>query len=317
MGHVWRFLVWLPSAISAGIAFMMGTDPDQAVTNLSKWYGKIAPPPEWMQAPSTAAYDLAMWALAIMSVLFFVLAVYVTWWKGQGRQPREPGDQFFPMKEAARLAYESVEQRLLGRLARGSRRGPLAFMAEKLFFAVPIVMGTRPPSTQLLPVSDVAAAGLPFSQDGGSLLKVDGTPAYTDLRVDRAHFDEALVAIQDRADGSLAGSSEEMIPLREAVGRALEATRDTALAASYLGYGSDEKQLVFGYFSAMLDRNTPIYGKTPPATDWIRLGRVDLSQETLWEMKAIKPHHKPIRVTALSLLASDLEHFIAAVKASG
>jgi hypothetical protein len=76
---VHRFLVWLPSAIAGGMAAMMGTDPDQAVTNLSKWYGKVAVPPEWMQVPSPA-YAWAMWLFAALAALFFVWAARRTWW---------------------------------------------------------------------------------------------------------------------------------------------------------------------------------------------------------------------------------------------
>ncbi len=58
---------------------MMGTDPDQAATNLSKWYSRIAPPPKWLQ-DQTPAYDWAMWVLAALAVVLFVWAAHRTWW---------------------------------------------------------------------------------------------------------------------------------------------------------------------------------------------------------------------------------------------
>lgn len=73
--------------------------------------------------------------------------------------------------------------------------------------------------------------------------------------------------------------------------------------------------MVFGYFCEMLEHGTPIYGKTPPATDWVRLDRVDREHETLWEMKSIKPHHRPVRITDLSVRADDLQRFIQQLKA--
>jgi hypothetical protein len=181
-----KFLIWLAGAAFSGLAALMGTDPDQAVTNLYKWYGKIAPPPVWLQI-LTPINDWLMWTFGAIAALLLGWAVRQTW------------------------------------------------------------------------------------------------------------------------------SDRKLMPLREAVGVALSATRDSPTAA--FGAGADEDRQVFGYFSAMLKHGTPIYGKTPPAEDWVRLGKVDLGEETLWEMKSIKPHHQPVRITDLSVKRGDLKSFILAVNA--
>lgn len=112
-----------------------------------------------------------------------------------------------------------------------------------------------------------------------------------------------------------APAAPEMISLREAAGKALEHTRNSSVALMHQGYGSDEDQTVYGYFCAMLEHHTPIYGKTPPANDWVRLERFRPEEEALWEMKSVKPHHKPVRITDLSVRADDLQRFIEKLQA--
>ena len=114
---------------------------------------------------------------------------------------------------------------------------------------------------------------------------------------------------------SQAPAAPEMISLREAAGQALEQTRNSSVALGLKGYGADEHKTVYGYFCAMLEQRTPIYGKTPPANDWVRLERFEPQEETLWEMNSIKQHHKPVRITDLSVRADDLKRFIEQLQA--
>jgi hypothetical protein len=100
------------------------------------------------------------------------------------------------------------------------------------------------------------------------------------------------------------------LSLREAAGRAYSAARASPSAAFISGYGGDEDQVVYHFFCEMLRLGTPVYGRTPPAEDWIRLSDFDPSGETLFEMRAIKPHHRPIRMTDLSVKRADLPGFI-------
>lgn len=115
------------------------------------------------------------------------------------------------------------------------------------------------------------------------------------------------------APAAASRQADEMLPLRAAVGAALEATRQSSTAGFVAG--SDEEETVNGYFATMLEHGTPIYGRTPPAKDWVLLRGVDLSRETLWQMNSIKPHHEGVRITDLSVKRGDLEALIAAINA--
>lgn len=214
---------------------------------------------------------------------------------------RGAAGKFMPLREAARLAYEAVEGSLVSRIAAAKGpEGALHYFAKEVFYAVPVVLGRKCPSTQLRPVSRYLPEAFAFTEGGNAAMSVTtGEIAYKDLCVIRSDFKQALAEIKEAADGVTVSSwdADEKLPLREAVGVAVAETRGSATYGLHVGFGSGEEQIVSGYFSAMLDHKTPIYGKTPPANDWVLLGKVDLSEETLWEMKSIKPHHKPVRIT--------------------
>jgi hypothetical protein len=111
-------------------------------------------------------------------------------------------------------------------------------------------------------------------------------------------------------------TQDSMLPLRDAVGQALAATRDTGVAAFLSGSG--ERDTVYGYFVEMVHRGVPIYGKTPPASDWVKLDSFDPNEETLSDdMTALLPHHQEPRLTDLNIRRGDLQQFVNSVLADG
>ena len=106
-----------------------------------------------------------------------------------------------------------------------------------------------------------------------------------------------------------------MIPLRRAVGRIYGATRSSQFAAFYSGFGSNEPQVVRGYLGELIDLGIPIYGKTPPAAEWLPVS-FDPAHEDLLNMSQIVPHHQSPKYIELSLRHSDIKEAIKKINAA-
>lgn len=61
----------------------------------------------------------------------------------------------------------------------------------------------------------------------------------------------------------------ELIPIHDAVGLMIEGTRQSALWNFHEGFGSQRHEVWFAYVNAALKAGVVVYGKTPPAKDWV------------------------------------------------
>ena len=107
------FVKWIlrsaPSAFAGAVAFMMSTDPDQAMPNIAKWYSHVGSPPQWLQNPRIDDY---WWAVAALAAILFAWACWATWRevgksaKGAKEIPR-PAHGFISLQDAWKTDFET------------------------------------------------------------------------------------------------------------------------------------------------------------------------------------------------------------------
>jgi hypothetical protein len=96
-----RRIVWICiTGLMSLLAFMSQVGPDEAVSNLSKWYGKVSTPPEWIQRPELdTIWTVAFLALAVLSIVAYFIP------------SREPIFRRKPKPQSAPLGALSPETR--------------------------------------------------------------------------------------------------------------------------------------------------------------------------------------------------------------
>lgn len=122
-------------------------------------------------------------------------------------------------------------------------------------------------------------------------------------------------ANQPPTSAAIRNDADEMLPLKEAVGIAFDATKATAFGGFITGYGSSEPEIVYSYFTEMLEEGIPVYGRQPPGRNLDRLELFDPHVETLVDLSSVKPHHQPARIVELHVKRGDVERFVQAVRA--
>lgn len=110
MGVVRRFSLWSSSFVFGAASAMMGVAPEQAATNLAKWYALVAPPPQWLATPSVY-YDLTMWAFAFLSLVLLLWAAARTFdWRWASKVPANAsGSTYLAVWDVARYLAEQSE----------------------------------------------------------------------------------------------------------------------------------------------------------------------------------------------------------------
>lgn len=176
-------------------------EPNAAISNLGGWAEKIGVKdvPNWLSAQSADTWGFVIGFSIVATCAALIL--YLSWAAKKTDNVRpaaapKPDDEFMPLPEACRIAYEETQEEFTGVWARSSRLidddGIYGFYAHLLTRQgyLPL-FGIRPFSTKQVQVPK--DNGDDFSNDATSLIdRFSDKMTFSDLKVRRSDFRRAL-----------------------------------------------------------------------------------------------------------------------------
>lgn len=114
-----RLMRLIPAIIGGSLIFMAGVGPDEAVSNLSSWLGKVINPPLWIKAESVDTWVLSFASFLLIGSLIWFFWPLITGLRRKLTQENkllEPASTTIPPPIHSRWSWEPLTQPEIDRL---------------------------------------------------------------------------------------------------------------------------------------------------------------------------------------------------------